>query len=94
MTPETPDHTERLLTMDEIREAMAEKLPRRKGLPAPPCRRSIYLWLKAKYPMPSIPRPGSGPGTGRRTTRMFLRSQVFAWLDDPPGYWAARRKAS
>lgn len=89
------DHTERLLTMDEIREAMAEKLPLRAGKPAPPCRRCIYYWLKAKYPMPSVPRPGTGPGTGKRAIHMFLRSQVFAWLDDPAGYWAAlKRRAS
>lgn len=87
------DHDERLLTMDEIRLAMADKLPRRKGEPAPPCRRSIYLWLAAKpYPMPSVPRPGSGPGTGRKTTHMFLKSQVFAWLDDAAAYWARRRE--
>ena len=90
----TTDHDERLLTMDEIRIALAEKIPHRNGQAKPPCRRTIYLWLAAKYPMPSVPRPGSGPGTGKRTTHQFLKSQVFAWLDDPAGYWADRRKAS
>jgi hypothetical protein len=87
------DHDERLLTMDELRIALAEKMPRRKGEAVPPCRRTIYLWLAAKpYPMPSVPRPTSGRGTGRKTVHMFLRSQVFAWLDDPAAYWTRRQQ--
>ena len=83
MTPE------KLLTYEEMQDALAEVLPSR------PSRRTVNIWLEAlDRPMPSIPKPGSGKGTGRRTHRWFRLSDVLAWLEDPVAFYARKKAAS
>ena len=83
--------TEKLLNKNELLAALAEVLPE------PPCSKTINLWLALeKFPMPSIPKPGSGKGTGKRTHRWFRLSAVLAWLDNPAEFYAqlsTKRKA-
>jgi len=79
LTPEDPQ--ERRLTLLEIREALASKLPEK------PDHKTIYRWLALPDPMPCKVTPG---GRGRT----FLLSHVLAWLDDPATYWGRKRKVS
>jgi len=86
----TPDCTEeKWLELDELCDALARTLPDRS------CKQTIYRWIEQKpYGMPSIPKPGSGSGTGKRTRRWYILSEVKEWLRDPAAYWARRSKAS
>ena len=75
--------TEKLLNKKELLEHLAEVLPE------PPCSKTINLWLALeKFPMPSIPKPGGGKGTGKRTHRWFRLSDVMAWLNSPADFYA------
>ncbi len=87
---EVPMNTEKLLTLIQLQDDLAEILPER------PARRTLYTWMEAKEnPMPFVAKPSSGKGTGKRTGRWFMRSHVREWLLDPVGYWARRtRKVS
>ena len=79
---------EKLKTFEELQDALAEILPER------PSRRTINIWLELPTnPMPFVPKPGRGKGTGLRTHRWFRFSDVLAWLEDPVDFWA-RKKAS
>lgn len=52
--------------------------------------------MEAKHPLPFIPKPATGAGTGQRTGRWFRLSDVLRWLEDPAAYWSSvkRPKAS
>lgn len=76
-TPEDPQ--ERRLTLKELREALAAKLPER------PDHKTIYRWLALPDPLPCKRNPG---GRGR----LFLLSHVLSWLDDPAAYWGHNKK--
>ena len=93
-TPTAP--LERRLTLAQAQDLLSTVLPLNSdGTPHRPSVRLLYQWMeRTKDPMPWIAKPGTGKGTGRRTGRWFLASQLMAWLDDPAGYWTARRKAS
>ena len=81
--------TEKYLTLEQLQDELAKVLPER------PARRTLYQWMEAKEnPMPFIPKPATGKGTGKRTGRWFVLSRVLRWLEDPAGYWASTRKAS
>ena len=82
-------NTEKLKTFEEIQAALAEILPER------PSRRTINIWLELpNNPMPSLPKPGRGKGTGLRTHRWFRLSDVLAWLENPVAYYARKKAAS
>ena len=87
---------ENLLTMDQIRTALADVLPLGpEGEKRPPSNRTINMWCEAKVsPMPFLTKPGTGKGTGKRTHKLFRLSDVLTWLEDPAGFWAARKHAS
>lgn len=77
------NNTEKLLTLEQLQDELAKVLPER------PARRTLYGWMETKTsPMPFIPRPGTGKGTGKRTGRWFRLSHVLRWLESPADYYA------
>jgi hypothetical protein len=91
MNPTTP---EKWLTLAQLRAELGKVLPgRRDGTQVPPTSRTLYKWQTGPNPMPFIPKPSSGQGTGHRTGRWYVLSEVMTWLQDPVAYWK-RKKAS
>lgn len=83
-------NTEKLLTLQQLQAELAKVLPNGPdGETQRPARRTLYTWMEAKeYPMPFVPKPASGKGTGKRTGRWFRLSHVLRWLESPADYYA------